>query len=99
MRKTVWVGNMSWHIKKIGERNAVRSEIEQDALPSEGKHESYLPTNVRKLILATLHQRLPGHSLHLNGVIVEGYGHHNEDDDSSVGCIGKLEITPIKIIC
>jgi hypothetical protein len=79
---------MSWSIKKIGERTSVRKYVE---------NEPNLPNDVKEAILSTINTELPEHGKMFNGVRVEGYGHHNANDGSSVGSIGKLEVEPIQL--
>jgi len=79
---------MSWHIKVIGERAAVKAAVE---------NKTDLPAAVKQTILETIHDRVPDHSKSFNGVRLEGYGHENKNDDSSLGDIGKLEIEPVQL--
>jgi hypothetical protein len=79
---------MSWDIKKIGERTAVKRAVE---------NETNLPANVKQAILDTIHDKLPEHSKEWTGLRVEGYGHHNAGDGSSMGNIGKLEVEPFQL--
>lgn len=79
---------MSWNILEIGERKAVRAAVENNTT---------LPESVKALVLKTLHERVPEHSKFLNGVKVSGYGHENNNDESAIGCIGRLEIEPLKL--
>ena len=77
---------MSWSIKEIGERSAVRKAVENN---------TYLPAPVKTLILETIHEKVPEHSVaYKNGIRVEGFGHHNANDGTAVGNISKLEVEP-----
>ena len=79
---------MSWHIKMIGERAAVKAAVE---------NKSDLPASVKQTILDTIHTVVPAHSKAFNGIRLEGYGHENKNDESSLGNIGKLEVEPITL--
>ena len=76
---------MSWNITLIGERAAVKAAVEAN---------TNLPSALKALITATIHDVVPHHGKDTNGIRVVGYGHHNDGDGSSLGNIGKLEIEP-----
>jgi hypothetical protein len=73
---------MSWYIKAIGERKAVRAKVEA---------ETNLPSNVKAAILDCL-QDGPNVAA---GYKVEGNGHHNSGDGSYFGNISNLSCEPI----
>lgn len=79
---------MSWHIKIIGERAAVKAAVENT---------TNIPVRVKQTILDTIHDRVPDHSKAFNGIRLEGYGHENNNDESSLSNIGKLEIEPVQL--
>lgn len=79
---------MSYSFNYTGERAAVRRAVEND---------SNIPDTMKKLIVETLHERLPESFKEYNGVVVSGTGHENKNDDSYIGNLQSLLINPIKL--
>lgn len=73
---------MSWMIKQIGERAAVKRAIASD---------THLPSEIAAAVLSVLGDEPDAPS----GVRVEGYGHTYQGPGSSFSSIGKLEVEPV----
>lgn len=76
---------MSWYIKLIAERGMARENITA---------RTDLPDALKAYILATIAG--DGYSAY-NGVDIEGNGHHNPGDASSLGN-GKISVLPVEIL-
>jgi hypothetical protein len=76
---------MSWFVKTIGERGAVKKGIDGDA---------NLPQKVKELILSLLGDEEPKPP---NGVRVEGFGHSYTGPGSFQSSIGRLEVEPFEL--
>ena len=81
-------GNMSWSIDIAGERKAVKKRIQDNP---------YLPESVKAYIAAIIHDQVPDRNT-FTGIKVSGFGYHNAGDGSSLGSIGKLEVTAFEYI-
>lgn len=78
---------MSWYIKKIGTRAAVKKLVQEDP---------YLPASVKAAVAETIHDTLPDHAKNMTGISIEGNGHVNNNDGSCVGSFN-LKIEPVEI--
>ena len=76
---------MSWSIKQIGTREAVKNQVSGDV---------GLPPAVRDCILSCLGEEKTAP----NGIRVEGYGHTYTGGESYRSNIGKLEIEPFELL-
>jgi hypothetical protein len=79
---------MSWCIKKIGKREAVRAEISAD---------KNLPDPIKGAILSVL-QDEPAAWTEITGVIVEAVGHNYMGPGSAMSNIVTLKVEPIPLV-